>query len=318
VVASLDKGLLGFAADAGWVAWAQAPCGSVVAIRNLASARTWTLKDHGADCWGADPYGFFGGFALGGRRAVWSTGWSGDFSYNSLEAAVAGGHAETVVPETTWTGGGDNNEVVTQAADEGIAVYSYVNVNTDNSTCVVCKVTGGVYSVVPHAKIRGLPPAFALAVGDGLIADIPLHYHPTTQVLYPIRNQPVYVYDTRTTRTVQATYAARAAAVSSSLLAVFEKSPQGHVIERFNPQTGAPLGSTPVPANTSALSLAGSGKWIVYSTGSHRIWLLDGATGKKTLIAAPKYAPMGLSIEGNHVYWAENPGQGRILMLKLP
>ena len=76
--------------------------------------------------------------------------------------------------------------------------------------------------------------------------------------------------------------------------------------------------STLLPADTRARSVCASGKWIVYSTLRHGIWLLDGLTGKHTLIATPRYAPIGLSTEGNRVYWAENPGQGRILMLKLP
>jgi hypothetical protein len=335
VLASFREPLIGFAEDGGWTASVQTPCGSLVAIRNLASGRHWTLNDSNADCSGA-PSGFFDGLAMGGNRAVWSTESCGNDCYSSLETAVAGGHAKRVIPHGVVTGGQLNGETYwpgsgacgsgdwfeSQAADEGIAVYSYVNVveNEKSPTnCTFIRVGGGVYSVVPNAKIRGLPPAYALAVGDGLIADLPANYDTSTLFLDSRPNQPVYVYDTRTrtSRTVQVSGDERGLAVSSSVLAVFARSHTGRVIERFDTRTGVPLGSTPVPADTNPLSLAVSGNQIVYST-KREIWLLDGISGKRTLVATTTAAPIGLSVEGNHVYWAENLWRGRILMLKLP
>jgi hypothetical protein len=299
----------------------------VVAFRNLSSGRTWTLKDNNAECAGGPLSVSFLGLALGGKRAVWSTGVSADFYYTSLESAVAGGGAKTVVSETTWSGCGSSDLVQAQAADGGIVVYSYVNVEEESaSTCAFIRIGGGVYSVVPDATIPGLRPAYALAVGDGLIADLPAHFNTTSQVLNPRPNQPVYLYNTRTrtTRTVQARGDERRLAVSSRVLAVFAYSPllaksgPGHLIERFNAHTGAPLGSTPVPADTNPLSLAASGSQIVYSTG-REIWLLDGLSGKRTLITTAGGRPIGLSVEGKRVYWVENRGhRGSILTLTLP
>jgi hypothetical protein len=322
VLAFFPKPLLGFAQDGSWIAWAQAPCGSLVSFRNLASGRTWTLRDHNSECAGLPSQGSVLGLSLGGRRAVWSTSVATDFYYTSLETAVVGSHPRTVVGETTWDGCGSGDLVQTEAADEGVAVYSYVNLNAEDPTyCTWLSLGGGVYSVVPDAQIRGLPPADALAVGDGLIAVIPVDSHMGDQRLAPRPNQPVYVYDTRThsTQTLDmGSDAARGVAVSSSVVAVFAWSSAGHVIERFNPQTGALLGSTPFPANTYTLPLSVSGNRIVYST-PHGIWLLDGVSGKQTLIATTAAAPIGLNIDGNHVYWAENHrGRGRILTLKLP
>ena len=340
VLASFREPLIGFAQDGGWTASAQTPCGSLVVFRNLASGHTSTLNDGNAECSG---YNDFQGLALGGDRATWSTYDYGNDFYTSMETAVAGSHAKTVIPRGVVTGGGDFNgetwwagsgacgagdEFQAQAADEGIAVYSYVNVvetSKSPTNCSFIRVAGGVYSVVPNAKIQGLPPAYALAVGDGLIADLPVHFNQTSEALNPRPNQPVYLYDTHTrrTRTVQASGDVRRVAVSRSVLAVFAYSPQraksgaGHVIERFDTRTGAPLGSTPVPADTNPLSLAASGNEIVYST-KRAIWRLDGVSGKNTLLATTAAGPIGLSVEGNRVYWAENLWRGRILMLKLP
>jgi hypothetical protein len=340
ILARFPKPLIGFAEDGSSTASVQTPCGSLVVFRNLASGRTSTLNDGNAECSG---YNDFQGLALGGDRAVWSTYDYGNDFYTSMETAVAGSHAKTVIPHGVVTGGGDFNgetwwagsgacgagdEFQAQAADEGIAVYSYVNVvetSKSPTNCTFIRVAGGVYSVVPNAKIQGLPPAYALAVGDGLIADLPVHFNQTSEALNPRPNHPVYLYDThtRTTRTVQASGEEHGLAVSSRVLAVFAYSPQlaksgaGHVIERLNPLTGAPLGSTPVPADTNPRSLAASGNQIVYST-KRAIWLLDGVSGKTTLLATTAADPIGLSIEGNRVYWAENHWRGRILTLTLP
>jgi hypothetical protein len=329
--------LIGFAQDGSWTASVQTPCGSLVVFRNLASGHTGALKDDNAECGGGAPGVYFLGVALGGKRAVWSTGTSANDYYTSVETAIAGSHAKTVIPygvvtggnfngETWWSGCGTSDAFQTQAADEGLVVYSYVNVEEESSSnCAFIRVGGGVYSVAPNAKIQGLPPAYALAVGDGLIADLPVHFNQRTQALNPRPNQPVYVYDTRTgrTRTVRASGDVRRVAVSRSVLAVFAYSPllaksgPGHVIERFDTHTGASLGSTPVPADTNPLSLAASGNQIVYST-KRAIWLLNGVSGKQTLLATTAAGPIGLSIEGNHIYWAENHWRGRILTLKLP
>lgn len=329
LLASFPKPLLGFAHDGSRIAWAQAPCGSVVAIRNLASGGTWKAKDHGADC---EPgFGFFGGLALGGRRAVWATGWVGDFSYNELESGIVGSQPTIVVPDGVVTGGDfpgetsfgdcDGGDLITDhAADEGVAVYSYVAVNGDLDNCRWLSISGGVYSVATGAQIPGLPPAYAVAVGDGLIAVIPVGSDLASKSLAPKPSQPVYVYDTGTqeTRTVPVEGAARYVAVSRSTVAVLAKSSAGQRIERSDARSGAPIGSTPVPSTTNPYSLSVSGKRIVYST-KQGIWLLAAASGKRTLITATAHAPIGLSIDGNHVYWAENQRRrGRILTLKLP
>jgi hypothetical protein len=331
VLARFPKPLTGFAEDGGWTASVQTPCGSLVVFRNLASGRHWTLNDANAEC-SLGSYGLFQGLALGGKRAVWSTWTAGNDTYTSMETAVAGSHPKTVIPhgfvtggydfygETDWPGCGSGDAFQAQAADEGIAVYSYVNVDGKGPpNCAFIRLGGGVYSIVPNAKIQGLPPAYALAVGDGLIADLPVFINTTNQAWKTRPNQPVYVYDTRThaMRTVQASGDERGLAVSSRVLAVFAKSGAGHVIERFDTRTGAPLGSTPVPADTNPLSLAASANQIVYST-KRAIWLLDGVSGKRTLLATTAAGPIGLSIEGNHVYWAENHWRGRILTLRLP
>jgi hypothetical protein len=324
VLASFPRPLLGFAEDGNRIAWAIAPCGSIVAIRDLASGSTWTVKDHGAECWGGGALYGFDGIALGGRRAIWSTFTWGNDEYTSLETAVVGSRANTVLGETNWGGpGGCGGGDVVQAlsADGETAVYSYVHITANLSACKWNKVLGGIYSVAPHRKIGGIPPAYALAVGDGVIAAIPVDTNAADMQLTPGPTQrKVYLYDTRTRsiRTVTARGTAREVAVSGSVLAVLVKLAGHNVIERFQTRNGAVLGSTPVPSASKPRDLSVSGKQVVYSTG-REIWLLDGLSGKRTLITTAGGRPIGLSVEGKRVYWGENRGhRGSILTLTLP
>jgi hypothetical protein len=271
--------------------------------------------------------GFNGnGFALGGRRASWYTFVQGNDYYTTLETAVVGSRAKTVNGETDWGGpggcaGGDVVQAV--AADGETAVYSYVHVtaNPNISACKWTKVVGGVFSVAPRRKIRGIPGADALAVGDGVIAVIPVDTNPADmQVIPGPKQHKVYLYNTRThsIRTVTARGTAREVAVSGSVLAVLVRLAGHYVIERFHTQNGAALGSTPVPSASKPRSLSVSRTQVVYSTG-REIWLLDGLSGKRTLITTAGGRPIGLSVEEKRVYWAENRGRrGSVLTLALP
>jgi hypothetical protein len=308
----------------------------MVAIGNLSGGRTWKIKDQNAECAGGPPASGFFAIALGGSRAVWSTWAAADFYYTSLETAVVGSRAKTAVGETggfdTCSGG---DLVQALAADEQIAAYSYVNVNGDSDNCTWSSVSGGVYSVASNRKIPGIPPAYALAVGDGFIAAIPVDPNPADNRMdLPGWAEPVYVYNarTRSTQTVAMTGIARGVAVSGSVLAVVVKLPGRKVIERFQTRNGALLGSSPVPSTFDPSALSVSGKRIVYST-RREIWLLDGVSGKRTLITTTAAPPIGLNIEGKRVYWGENRGsrvyhgakcrrvcssRGAILALTLP
>jgi hypothetical protein len=322
-LASFPRPLLGFAHDGDLVSWALAPCGSIVAIRDLASGHTWTVKDHNAECVGGAPSYGFSGIALAGSRAIWSTFSAADFEYTSLETAVVGSRAKTVVGETTWDyndcSGGDLVQAL--AADGKTAVYSYVNVNGNSGTCTWNTVLGGVYSVAPDRKLVGIPPAYALAVGDGFVATIPVDTNPAGQRLDPGPKQhKVYVYSTQThsARTVTVSGTARGVAISRSILAVLVKASGHNLIERFQTQNGAGLGSTPVPSTSNPHSLSVSGNQIVDSTG-RQIRLLEGVSGERTLLTTTGNRPIGLSLEGKRVYWAENRGgRGSILTLTLP
>ncbi|HEY8791792.1 MAG TPA: hypothetical protein VIL96_02785, partial [Gaiellaceae bacterium] len=82
-------------------------------------------------------------------------------------------------------------------------------------------------------------------------------------------------------------------------------------IERYDARTGALRGRT-VISPQAANELSVSGDTIVYHVKT-KIHVLDARTGNDSVLAASKATPIGLSVEGRRVAWAENVrGQGRI------
>jgi hypothetical protein len=93
-------------------------------------------------------------------------------------------------------------------------------------------------------------------------------------------------------------------ALSNETIAVLVDERGRRRIDRFDDRTGSRMTSIPVPRNTTEIDA--DGHTIVYLSG------LDirvvGATTRLQLRAAAK--PIGLSIEGRRVAWAENIGAG--------
>lgn len=86
-------------------------------------------------------------------------------------------------------------------------------------------------------------------------------------------------------------------------------------LELFTVKSGRRLRTVPVPATFDELSV--SGRTVVFHT-ERTIWALDATTGKRTLVAVAKGKPIGLSIEGRRIAWAENVGRaGRIRAVQL-
>jgi hypothetical protein len=87
------------------------------------------------------------------------------------------------------------------------------------------------------------------------------------------------------------------------------------VLERYASQSGARIGTTAVPkATATELSLSKAG--IVYRVG-RKIYLLG--SGDPKLVWRASGRPIGLSIEGRRIGWAENvKGHGRVVALTVP
>jgi hypothetical protein len=97
---------------------------------------------------------------------------------------------------------------------------------------------------------------------------------------------------------------ARALAVSARALAVLvRRADAGAAIVRYAIPEGTLLSATPVSA-AAADELDIAGNWIVYH--SRRQIHLVGRRGGDRLLAIAIGRPIGVSIEGRRVAWAEN------------
>jgi Tol biopolymer transport system component len=107
----------------------------------------------------------------------------------------------------------------------------------------------------------------------------------------------------------------RAVALSSARIAVLVEQGRSKRIE-LRGRGGKLERSVSVPAVTDA-ELSTAGPWIVFRTG-RTIRLLDARNGRTSVLAVAREIPVGLSIEGRRVAWAEQTTPSRIRAIFLP
>ena len=179
-------------------------------------------------------------------------------------------------------------------------------------TCAMMIAGGGVYRVEGwRPKLVYSRPAVALAASDNTIAVVPTDS--VTKAGKPVAGAdlPILVVDAKTGSQVssfspQGTPVALA--LSQNVLATIERTPIGTRIAWYNPMTGAAIGSTPVAAAT-APELAASDKFVVFRVG-RSIRGIEIATGQIRTIARAASLPIGLSLVGARLAWAENLKSG--------
>ncbi len=312
---TLQHAVYAVAQDGHRIAWAVGPCGSVT-IHDLTTGRNYGFS--GQLCANG---GGFGDLAFGGTQVGWWAYWHGNDYHQDLGAAGIGVKANDPVIETGATecnSGNDGDLITGLAADGGTVLCSYINVTSkDGYPCdFPVDKTGGVFLASTGKQVAGPPPALAIAASGGRVAVIPLNGDKKDNSPTSEANGSVEVYDIGTgklvaTATVSGT--ARSIALSPTVLAVLA----GFQIERFDPTSGAQLGSTTVPSTISK-RISISNQTIVYGTG-RQIWLLDGITGKRTLLVTAAASPVAVSINGSRVVWGENTGgKSRIVALTIP
>jgi len=121
----------------------------------------------------------------------------------------------------------------------------------------------------------------------------------------------------RLVATVAAPGRVTAVALSHSTLALLVDVPSGQRIELFDARTTVARGTFSAPRYTAPeLSVAGMN--VVFRAGK-TIYLLNGRRRSERILASAGSTPIGLSIEGRRVAWAESVGyRGRIRAIFLP
>ena len=191
----------------------------------------------------------------------------------------------------------------------------------ENVGCEIVSVTGRVMRVVGGraTRLRRHPPPSMLDVAGGRVAVVPTvargeHAGRTSSV--------IEIRDARTgalVRTVRAGGPPAALALSTTTLAVLRR-PAGERprIERYSVRTGRRIGATAVDARVVS-ELDAEGGAVVYHAG-REIRVVDTRGVVRSLGRTISVrGPIGLSIDGRRVAWAENiRGRGVVRTVELP
>lgn len=275
---------------------------------------------------------------LAGTRALW-TQFNGG---NSMEHALwAGGLGARSVMVDLFMGGSEayGGIFLAGAAGDGpTLLYGKTAERCDDPSGLNCSRldgSGGVSFVTGQLEqppISGIPTPAMLAfaahdprsgrISQGRLAVVPAESPVVTDLGNVPRvaaNGPVRVYWFLNKLVLASTVSPRGTVKAialdfDQLAALVQRSDGTKALVRYAVKGGTLLGTTAVPkSTTSELSMSKAG--IVYRV-ERSIYLLR--SGKATLVWKASGTPIGLSIEGKRIAWAENvKGHGRIVALTL-
>lgn len=323
---SSPRPIYAFAQDGDAIGWIASD--ARVRVRSLTKGKTWLVgrvdpaeRAHGAS------------LALAGSRALWA--WdNGGNDYETGFASGAQGRAQNRFPGLI--GGarnfGDGERFAGIAGDDATLAFGWADetcAGVPFGVCDFCNplgscplvVNGGGVATVPAQAVRRRPPAIPnvpppalLTVGSRHVAVVAAR-SPTPEGEWVPRvgeDAPVDVFDLggRLVTHIPLIGTVRSLALTPNALDVLLERPDGSkTIVRYGLRTSIFLGgSTLLPLGATSLSASASG--IVFRDGP-RIYQLHGP--RPTLVAVANAAPIGLSIEGKRIAWAENVhGRGRI------
>ena len=230
--------------------------------------------------------------------------------------------AHTTAGAGLWLGG--------IAGDGSTLVYGVTSVDYEDEagclagtgSCAMEKAGGGVFRVIGRQVpklIEGTDAAVAVAASGSTVA-----YVPAATVAKDGRpsagaDLPIEVVDAGTgasIASVQPQGTPLAIALSQHVLASLELTPDGLRLAWYDSATGSSAGSVPVPDGSSP-EVTPHDRMVVYRVG-RSVHSVDLATSRDTMLVKTAATPIGLSLEGNRLAWAENgKGGGKIRALYL-
>jgi hypothetical protein len=260
--------------------------------------------------------------ALAGSNLLWTL-WQPSpipFDYLIGSSVDVGQRAERRFQEVAHTKTGPGLWLGGIAGDKSTLVYGVTSVDyIDEAGCLAGTATcdlkiagGGVYRLDGRMQPKLIPGtsdegAVALAANDGAVAYVP------TSSLGPQgrplagADLPIDVIDAVTGASISRVTpqgTPLAIALTSHFVATLERTPLGLRVAWYNRASGDPAGSVPVSAKTEP-QLTASDKTIVYRVG-RSIRAVDIASHNLSTLARAAATPIGLSLEGSRLAWAEN------------
>lgn len=319
-----ESGLIhAFAQDAGAVAWIGP--GYLVHVRRIGAKRGAVIGDARQE--GGPVRVAARPLALSGTRAAWTSYNGGNWLEVKVHAGSPG-HTESVIYELAYMPGpADGSWLGGVAGDGSTLVFGEIQQRCDVEwNCQRIEVTGAVRHAADGATpIAGLPAPFLLATSGGRIALVPAktpRFFPDIGPPRAAEYAPVQVYgqDGHLISSFVPDGTPRAIALAWPKLALlFEFVDGSRRIELRDARTGGywnvggEASFTKVAVTVRGVAVGTPG--ALYAVGS-AIYVLPAQ--KPRLVARAAGAPIGLSIEGRRIAWAENVrGKGRIRSLTL-
>jgi hypothetical protein len=258
--------------------------------------------------------------ALAGTNAAWTLHQDSPIPFDWLLGASVGNRKERRFQELAHTKRGVGIWLGGVSGDKSTLVYGIANVDyvdeagclSGNGSCELDTAGGGVYrlsgrqlpKLIPGTDAAG---AVAVAASDGAVA-----YVPSASVAKDGRpsagaDLPIEVVDAASGASIAHVVpqgVPLAIALTPTYLTTLERTASGLRIAWYDRATGVARGSTAVPAATSP-ELSATDAAAVFHVGRSVRSVAPGSAKPRALAraAAP---PVGLSIEGRRVAWAEN------------
>ena len=221
-----------------------------------------------------------------------------------------------------WLGGvsGDRDQLV-----YGVASVDYedeAGCLAGTGSCAMHIAGGGVYRVIGRQQAKLVPHTTDAGVVEISATDRRVAYvradtvgksgQPIASAATPIEIVDAVTGDSLSEISPQGTPIA--IALSDGVLATLERTSIGVRLGWYDNATGKSLGSVPVPVAVSP-ELSTTDRVAVFRVG-RQIESVDLTTSRVRRLIKAATTPIGLSIEGSRIAWAENPkGRGRIRAL---
>jgi hypothetical protein len=327
----LSRGTIqAFAQDGPLVAWfaPSANACNTVTVLSLANGTRATLPDESATApnvtcrWEVVPPV---GLVLAGNDALWTLREAGTVPFDYLLGASTLDTRERRIKEVAHSTKGPGLWLGGIAGTGTTLVYAVTTVAYDDELACLSKgacgmhiAGGGVYRVNGRSKpplvIEGTQAAVAVAASDTVVASVPAASVGAGGAPVAGADLPIEMRDAGTGAVIsRATPEGTpvAIALSRTALATLEQTSDGLALAWYDPLSGKRVGSVPVPAQTAQELTVGE-QAIVFRVG-RSIRGVGIVSHKVTTLARATVTPIGLSLEGTRLAWAENvKGRGRI------
>lgn len=257
------------------------------------------------------------GLAIADGRVLWTLPQRQPLELDYLLGASATNPNERRFKEIAHTARGVGQWLGGVAGDRKTLVYSMTAVDYEDEAaclagsgpCTLTKTGGGVYRVVGRRTVHvpGTGPAVEVAASGTAVAYVPTGGIAKDGTPRPGADLPISVVDARTGQDISSVVPQGvpvAIALSSRFLSTLERTPLGLRLAWYERATGRPAGSVPV-SRATAPALTASDRLIVYRIG-RVLRAVDTASHRVRTLATAPATPVGLSLEGRRLAWAEN------------